>query len=50
LQFEFACRTQSSFAHRANAARRTSLLQRLLMSLGVVMSKDFWLTCAALRR
>lgn len=46
LQFEFARRTRSSFARRANAARRTSLLQRLLMSLGVVMSKDFWLTCA----
>jgi len=47
-QFEAAWRTRSSFARRANATCGMSLLQCPLMSLGVVRSKDFWLTCAAL--
>jgi hypothetical protein len=37
---------RSPFARRANDTRTTSLLRRTLMSLGVVISKDFWLTCA----
>src|SRR5215831_17562149 len=49
-QSEPVCCARSSFARRANDMRRTTLLQRPLLSLGVVMSKDFWLTCAVLRR
>jgi hypothetical protein len=45
-QFETARRTRSPFARRANDPRRTSQLWRMLIALGVVMSKDFWLTCA----